>query len=144
MLFTFGRLNVKMFTFHTTKRSCPTISMYNWLNVILSLDPVSTVSVCEIFFLLLRTTDDDSTTQKKVTLLLEKVNKVKWKTSENVEEEENTCLSVWSWCLKLTMMLGVSFFTYVGLCSWGEAPAGEAGSAGDRSVWIKAKTGNRD
>ncbi|XP_051238396.1 cingulin-like protein 1 isoform X2 [Dicentrarchus labrax] len=34
------------------------------------------------------TTDDDSTTQRKVTLLLERVNKVKWKTAENVEEEE--------------------------------------------------------
>ncbi|XP_042351817.1 cingulin-like protein 1 isoform X2 [Plectropomus leopardus] len=31
------------------------------------------------------TADDDSTTEKKVTLLLEKVNQVKWKTAENVE-----------------------------------------------------------
>lgn len=46
-----------------------------------------------MFFLLLRTTDDDSTTQRKVTLLLERVNKVKWKTAENVEEEadEKVC-----------------------------------------------------
>ncbi|XP_070763245.1 cingulin-like protein 1 isoform X4 [Enoplosus armatus] len=34
------------------------------------------------------TTDDDSTTERKVTLLLERVDKVKWKTVENVEEDE--------------------------------------------------------
>lgn len=44
--------------------------------------------VCEIFFSPLRTTDDDSTTEKKVNLLLERINKLKWRTAENVEEEE--------------------------------------------------------
>uniref|UniRef100_A0A667XAY4 Myosin tail domain-containing protein n=1 Tax=Myripristis murdjan TaxID=586833 RepID=A0A667XAY4_9TELE len=34
------------------------------------------------------TTDNDSTTQRKVSLLFEKINKLKWKTAENVEEEE--------------------------------------------------------
>ncbi|XP_060891580.1 cingulin-like protein 1 isoform X1 [Labrus mixtus] len=34
------------------------------------------------------TTDDDSTTQKKVNLLLERVNKIKWKMAENLEELE--------------------------------------------------------
>lgn len=41
-----------------------------------------------LFFLLLRTTDDDSTTQRKVAQMLETVDKVKWKTVENVEEDE--------------------------------------------------------
>ena len=36
----------------------------------------------------LRTTDDDAATQRKVTLLLETVNRVKWKTAENVEEDK--------------------------------------------------------
>ncbi|KAM7002664.1 cingulin-like protein 1 isoform 2-T2 [Tautogolabrus adspersus] len=34
------------------------------------------------------TTDDDTTTQKKVNLLLERVNKIKWKMAENLEELE--------------------------------------------------------
>ncbi|XP_047189428.1 cingulin-like protein 1 isoform X2 [Scophthalmus maximus] len=34
------------------------------------------------------TTDDDSTTERKVNLLLERINKLKWRTSKNVEEEE--------------------------------------------------------
>lgn len=34
------------------------------------------------------TTDDDSTTQMKVNLLLERINRLKWRTAENVEEEE--------------------------------------------------------
>lgn len=43
-----------------------------------------------------------------------------------------------------SVLLDVSFFPYVGLCSWGEAFAGETGSAGERSVRLKATTGSRD
>ncbi|XP_035521037.1 cingulin-like protein 1 isoform X2 [Morone saxatilis] len=54
----------------------------------LSVDPPEDAAK-QILFTYLKdgTTDDDSTTQRKVTLLLERVNKVKWKTAENVEEE---------------------------------------------------------
>lgn len=51
------------------------------------------------FFLLLRTSDDDSTTEKKVTMLLETVSKVKWKTAESVEEEEEEKVCVEMRCL---------------------------------------------
>ncbi|KAM9352491.1 cingulin-like protein 1 [Symphorus nematophorus] len=55
----------------------------------LSVDPPEDTAN-QILFTYLKdgTTDDDSTTQRKVTLLLERINKVKWKTAENVEEEE--------------------------------------------------------
>ncbi|XP_034735930.1 cingulin-like protein 1 [Etheostoma cragini] len=55
----------------------------------LSVDPPEDTAK-QILFTYLQdgTTDDDSTTQKKVTQLLERVNNVKWKTVENVEEEE--------------------------------------------------------
>ena len=35
-----------------------------------------------------RTTDNESTTEKKVHLVLERMNKLKWKTAEIVEKEE--------------------------------------------------------
>lgn len=50
--------------------------------------PFHPVSVFVLFFMLLSTTDDDFTTQRKVNLLLERINKLKWRTSGNVEEEE--------------------------------------------------------
>ncbi|KAI3371219.1 hypothetical protein L3Q82_023843 [Scortum barcoo] len=55
----------------------------------LSVDPTEETAK-QILFTYLQdgTTDNDSTTQKKVTLLLETVNKVKWRTAENLEEEE--------------------------------------------------------
>lgn len=55
----------------------------------LSVDPPEDTTK-QILFTYLKdgTTDDDSTTQRKVTLLFEKVKKVKWKTAESVEEEE--------------------------------------------------------
>ncbi|XP_070828172.1 cingulin-like protein 1 isoform X1 [Chaetodon trifascialis] len=55
----------------------------------LSVDPPEDTAK-QVLFTYLKdgTTDDDPTTQTKVTLLLERVNKVKWKTAENVEEEE--------------------------------------------------------
>ena len=55
-----------------------------------------------IFFLLLRTTDDDPTTQRKVDLLLERINKLKWRTAENVEEEEK--VSVGKSCLPVLIV----------------------------------------
>nr|XP_046250935.1 cingulin-like protein 1 isoform X2 [Scatophagus argus] len=58
----------------------------------LSVDPPEEAAK-QLLFTYLKdgTTDDDSTTQRKVTLLLETVNKVKWKTAENGEEEEKIC-----------------------------------------------------
>lgn len=50
--------------------------------------------VCKMFFSPRRTTDDDSTTQRKVNLLLERINKLKWRTAENVEEEEKVSVGV--------------------------------------------------
>lgn len=55
------------------------------------------------FFLLLRTTDDDSTTQRKVNVLLERLNKLKWRTAENVEEEDK--VSVETQCLPLVLVV---------------------------------------
>ncbi|XP_038562417.1 cingulin-like protein 1 isoform X2 [Micropterus salmoides] len=54
-----------------------------------SVDPTKDTAK-QILFSYLKdgTTDDDSITARKVTLLLERVDKVKWKTAENVEEEE--------------------------------------------------------
>ncbi|XP_033491893.2 cingulin-like protein 1 isoform X1 [Epinephelus lanceolatus] len=61
----------------------------------LSVDPPEDTAK-QILFTYLKdgTSDDDSTTQKKVTLLLEKVNQVKWKTAENVEEEKDNAAEV--------------------------------------------------
>ncbi|XP_019124781.2 cingulin-like protein 1 isoform X2 [Larimichthys crocea] len=58
----------------------------------LSVDPPEDTTK-QILFTYLKdgTTDDDATTQKKVALLLERVNKIKWRTAENVEEEEKDC-----------------------------------------------------
>lgn len=47
-----------------------------------------------MFFLLLRTTDDDSTTQRKVHLLLQRINKLKWRTAANVDQEEKVSVRV--------------------------------------------------
>lgn len=85
-------------------------------------------------------------------MLLETVNKVKWKTAESVEEEEEEekvcvemrCLLVLHTpcvCLKLTVTL-CRWIPCVGLCSRGDAPAKETGRVGERSVGIKATTGN--
>ncbi|XP_039665329.1 cingulin-like protein 1 isoform X2 [Perca fluviatilis] len=58
----------------------------------LSVDPPEDTAKQMLFtYLQDGTTDDDSTTQKKVTQLLQRVNNVKWKTAENVEEEEKDC-----------------------------------------------------
>ncbi|XP_067358497.1 cingulin-like protein 1 isoform X2 [Channa argus] len=55
----------------------------------LSEDPAEETAKQSLFtYLKEGTTDDDSTTQRKVNLLLEKINKLKWRTAENVEEEE--------------------------------------------------------
>ncbi|KAK2842406.1 hypothetical protein Q5P01_012606 [Channa striata] len=57
----------------------------------LSVDPTEeTAKQTLLTYLKEGTTDDDSTTQRKVNLLLEKINKLKWRTAENVEEEEDT------------------------------------------------------
>ncbi|XP_029992515.1 cingulin-like protein 1 isoform X2 [Sphaeramia orbicularis] len=55
----------------------------------LSVDPTEDTAK-QILFCYLKdgTTDDDSTTQRKVDLLLERINKLKWRTAENMEEEE--------------------------------------------------------
>ncbi|XP_056137165.1 cingulin-like protein 1 isoform X3 [Lampris incognitus] len=55
----------------------------------LSVDPNEDTAK-QILFTYLKdgTTDNDSTTQMKVNLVFDKVNKLKWKTAENVEEEE--------------------------------------------------------
>ncbi|KAM4734889.1 cingulin-like protein 1 isoform 1-T1 [Anableps anableps] len=55
----------------------------------LSADPPEEATK-QILFTCLKngTTDDDPTTQKKVKLLLDNINKLKWKTAESVEEEE--------------------------------------------------------
>lgn len=84
-------------------------------------------------------------------MLLETVNKVKWKSAESVEEEEEEkvcvemrCLLVLiapGVCLKLTAVL-CRWIPCVGLCSRGDAPARKTGNAGERSVGIKATTGN--
>lgn len=97
--------------------------------------------------MLRRTTDDDSTTERKVNLLLERINKLKWRTSKNVEEEEK--VSVGMMCLPVLIVLipletPIPLFIHVGLCSRGEADAGETDIAGERSVRVKAKTGNRN
>ncbi|XP_054865333.1 cingulin-like protein 1 isoform X2 [Amphiprion ocellaris] len=54
----------------------------------LSADPTEDTTK-QILFTYLKdgTTDDDSTTQRKVNLLLERIDKLKWRTAENVEEE---------------------------------------------------------
>ncbi|XP_017261044.1 cingulin-like protein 1 [Kryptolebias marmoratus] len=55
----------------------------------LSVDPPEDTTKIILFtYLKNGTTDDDSTTQRKVKLLLEKINKLKWRTAESVEEEE--------------------------------------------------------
>ncbi|XP_053175803.1 cingulin-like protein 1 [Scomber japonicus] len=56
----------------------------------LSVDPTEDTTK-QILFTYLKdgTTDDDPTTQRKVNLLLEKVNKLKWKTAVNLEEEKD-------------------------------------------------------
>ncbi|XP_068170355.1 cingulin-like protein 1 [Antennarius striatus] len=55
----------------------------------LSVDPPEDTAKQMLFgYLQDGTTDDDSTTQRKVSLLLETVNKVKWKAAESMEEEE--------------------------------------------------------
>ncbi|XP_029289836.1 cingulin-like protein 1 isoform X2 [Cottoperca gobio] len=61
----------------------------------LSVDPPEDAAK-QILFTYLKdgTTDDDSTTQKKVHQLLEKVNKIKWKSAENVEGEKDYAVEV--------------------------------------------------
>lgn len=55
----------------------------------LTVDPTED-SAKQVLFAYLQegTTDDDSTTEMKVELLLERINRLKWRTAENVEEEE--------------------------------------------------------
>lgn len=55
----------------------------------LTVDPTED-SAKQVLFAYLQegTTDDDSTTEMKVKLLLERINRLKWRTAENVEEEE--------------------------------------------------------
>lgn len=79
---TLGRRSVSHFPFTLMKGH---VNVFVWLY---------SLGVCKVFDFLLRTTDDDSTTEKKVTLLLEKVNQVKWKTAENMEEEQKMCLVI--------------------------------------------------
>ncbi|XP_072242135.1 cingulin-like protein 1 [Leuresthes tenuis] len=50
--------------------------------------PEDTTKQILITFLKDGTTDDDSTIQRKVSLLLARINKLKWRTAESVEEEE--------------------------------------------------------
>lgn len=104
-----------------------------------------------VFFLCLRTTDDDATTQKKVALLLERVNKIKWRTAENVEEEEKVCVGMRclipvhdDWMSLFESNNETMFPSHVGLWSWGQPSAGETCSTGERSARPEAKTGNRD
>nr|XP_019935085.1 PREDICTED: cingulin-like protein 1 isoform X2 [Paralichthys olivaceus] len=54
-----------------------------------SVDPTEDTAK-QVLFAYLKdgTTDDDSTTERKVNLLLERINKLKWRTAKNVEEEE--------------------------------------------------------
>ncbi|XP_029378472.1 cingulin-like protein 1 isoform X1 [Echeneis naucrates] len=55
----------------------------------LTVDPTEDTTKLILFtYLKDGTTDDDSTTQRKVNLLLERINGIKWRTAENVEEEE--------------------------------------------------------
>ncbi|KAF7658753.1 hypothetical protein LDENG_00008390 [Lucifuga dentata] len=56
----------------------------------LSVDPAEDTAK-QILFAYFKdgTTDSDSTTQRKVDLLFDRINKLKWKTSENVEEEKD-------------------------------------------------------
>ncbi|XP_072291477.1 cingulin-like protein 1 isoform X2 [Eucyclogobius newberryi] len=55
----------------------------------LTVDPTEDAAKQVLFaFLQEGTTDDDSTTEMKVKLLLERINRLKWRTAENVEEEE--------------------------------------------------------
>uniref|UniRef100_A0A665W357 Cingulin-like protein 1 n=1 Tax=Echeneis naucrates TaxID=173247 RepID=A0A665W357_ECHNA len=58
----------------------------------LTVDPTEDTTKLILFtYLKDGTTDDDSTTQRKVNLLLERINGIKWRTAENVEEEEKVC-----------------------------------------------------
>ncbi|XP_042268396.1 cingulin-like protein 1 isoform X1 [Thunnus maccoyii] len=61
----------------------------------LSADPTEDTTK-QILFTYLKdgTTDDDSTTQRKVNLLLERINKLKWKTAVNLEEEKDNAADV--------------------------------------------------
>ncbi|XP_034445122.1 cingulin-like protein 1 isoform X2 [Hippoglossus hippoglossus] len=54
-----------------------------------SVDPTEDTAK-QVLFAYLKdgTTDDDSTTERKVNLLLQRINKLKWRTAKNVEEEE--------------------------------------------------------
>ncbi|CAL9696811.1 unnamed protein product [Knipowitschia caucasica] len=55
----------------------------------LTVDPTEDAAKQVLFaYLQEGTTDDDSTTEMKVKLLLERINRLKWRTAENVEEEE--------------------------------------------------------
>ncbi|XP_020790638.1 cingulin-like protein 1 [Boleophthalmus pectinirostris] len=55
----------------------------------LTVDPTEDATKQVLFtYLQEGTTDDDSTTEMKVKLLLERINRLKWRTAENVEEEE--------------------------------------------------------
>ncbi|XP_053283493.1 cingulin-like protein 1 isoform X1 [Pleuronectes platessa] len=54
-----------------------------------SVDPTEDTAKQVLFaYLQDGTTDDDSTTERKVNLLLQRINKLKWRTAKNVEEEE--------------------------------------------------------
>ncbi|XP_024912124.1 cingulin-like protein 1 [Cynoglossus semilaevis] len=55
----------------------------------LSVDPTEDTAKQMLFtYLKDGTTDDDPTTQRKVNLLFERINRLKWRTAKNVEEEE--------------------------------------------------------